>query len=250
MKGESMGDFPDFMKNPADRVDATQQNTADVEGYAFEGAAGQMAFWTCHEARESKPHTHPFDEWTLIIEGEYTMCTAVGERVLRPGDEVVVPAGTEQWGRCTAGTRSVHAFGGKRVAKQRPVMMEHAALWTQRIEEMKDFYVRWFGGTANDMYTAKRPSGAVFRSYFIAFGGGARLEIMQQDDVPEGTPQPCTGMSHIAFSVPGEAGVHELLARITEDGYACLSPARRTGDGYYEAVVADPDGNRVELVAV
>lgn len=244
-----MGNFPDFMKNLADRVDISQQNTADAEGYVFEGASGQMAFWTCPEAREAKPHTHPFDEWTLIIEGEYTMCTAAGERVLHPGDEVMVPAGTEQWGRCAAGTRTVHAFGGRRIVKPQPVI-EHTAVWTHRIEEMKDYYVRWFGGTTNDMYIAERPSGAVFRSYFIVFGGGARLEIMQQDDVPEGATQPCTGMSHIAFGVRGEAGVQELLDSITAAGFECLSPARRTGDGYFEAVVADPDGNRVELVAV
>ena len=97
-----MGDFPSFMKNQADRVDPAQQNTADVEGYVYQGAAGQMAFWTCHEARESQPHTHPFDEWTLIIEGEYTMCTAQGERVLRPGDEVV----------CSCGNHAVGALHG------------------------------------------------------------------------------------------------------------------------------------------
>jgi catechol 2,3-dioxygenase-like lactoylglutathione lyase family enzyme/quercetin dioxygenase-like cupin family protein len=242
-----MGSFPEFMKNQANRVDAAQQNTADVEGYFYQGAAGQMAFWTCPEARESQPHTHPFDEWMLIIEGEYTMCTAEGERVLRPGDEVVVPAGTTQWGRCTAGTRSVHAFGGQRVKRKRPVMIEHTAVWTRRLEEMKRFYVRWFGGVANDMYQATRPSGAVFRSYFISFGAGARLEIMQQDDVPEGVPQPCIGMAHIAFGVPN---VDDMVERLRSAGVEILSPARRTGDGYYEAVVADPDGNRVELVAV
>ena len=65
-------------------------------------------------------------------------------------------------------------------------MIEHAAIWTHRLEEMKEFYVRWFGGVPNDMYQATRPGGAVFRSYFVSFGGGARLEIMRQDDVPDG----------------------------------------------------------------
>jgi catechol 2,3-dioxygenase-like lactoylglutathione lyase family enzyme/quercetin dioxygenase-like cupin family protein len=245
-----MPDFPDFMKNGEDRVDAAQQNTADVEGYVYEGAAGQMAFWTCREARESQPHTHPFDEWVLIVEGEYTLCTAEGERVLRPGGEAVVPAGTTQWGRCAAGTRSVHAFGGRRVVRKRPVMIEHAAIWTRRLDEMKDFYARWFGGTAGNMYAAKRPDGTVFRSYFLAFDGGARLEIMQQDGVPEGAAQPCTGLCHLAFGADGETGVDALLERMLAAGVAVLSPARRTGDGYYEAVVADPDGNRVEIAAV
>ncbi len=245
-----MRDFPDFMKNSADRVEAGQQNTEGAEGYAFNGALCQMACWTCAQARASKPHTHPFDEWMAVIAGEYTLCTAEGETVLRPGDEALIPAGTEQWGRCAAGTRTVHAFGGKRVRKPLPVMIEHMGIWTRQLEKMKDYYERYFCGKPNHRYTAVRPSGAVYQAYFLSFGGAARLEIMQQDGVPDGGSQPQTGMAHIAFGLPGREGVDELLARITADGYACLSPARHTGDGYYEAVVADPDGNRVELVAV
>ena len=245
-----MGDFPEFMKHEADRVEAGQQNTQGVEGYVFNGATGQMAFWMCREASESQPHTHPFDEWMAVIAGEYTLCTAAGETVLRPGDEAVIPAGVEQRGRCAAGTRTVHAFGGRRVSTPLPVMIEHAAIWTRQLEQMKNYYARYFGGTANNRYTAARPNGAVYQSYFLSFGGDSRLEIMQQDDVPEGGAQPRLGVAHIAFGVPGQAGVDELLARITADGFACISHARRTGDGYYEAVVADPDGNRVELVAV
>ena len=245
-----MQDFPEFMKDPARRVDAAQQNTADAQGYVYGGASGQMAFWTCGQARESGKHTHPFDEWMAVIAGEYTVCTAAGEVCLRPGDETVVPAGVEQWGRCIAGTRTVHAFGGPRVKQAAPVCIEHAAIWTSQLEVMQAFYVRWFGGVPAKKYTAKRANGAVFESVFLSFGGGARLELMRMNGVPDGAMQPALGMAHIAFGVPGEAAVDEMAERISAGGFALLGAPRRTGDGYYEAVIADPDGNRVEIAAV
>ncbi len=110
-----MKEFPEFMKRAGRPVDAAQQNTADVEGYWFEGAEGQMAFWTCCEARESKPHMHDFDEYMTVLDGEYILCTDEGETVLRPGDEAVIPRGIRQWGRCIAGTRTIHVFGGQRI---------------------------------------------------------------------------------------------------------------------------------------
>ncbi|NMC56659.1 MAG: cupin domain-containing protein [Eubacteriaceae bacterium] len=111
-----MKDFPEFMKSELNRIDASQQNTKDIEGYYYEGKDGsQMVFWTCHSARESAKHMHDFDEYMIIVAGQYTTCFGDREIVLNPGDELYIPAGTVQWGRCIADTRSIHAFGGKRV---------------------------------------------------------------------------------------------------------------------------------------
>lgn len=111
-----MNRFPEFMKRDANRVDSRQQHTDDVEGYYFTGRDGsQMAFWECRKDRVSQPHCHDFDEYILCVSGEYTACLDTGEVVLRPGDELVIPAGTEQGGRIKAGTRTIHAFGGRRV---------------------------------------------------------------------------------------------------------------------------------------
>lgn len=97
-----MKDFPDFMKAGANHIDPGEQNTADIDGYFYEAADGsQMAFWTCYSDRKSKKHTHDFDEY-----------------VLGPGDELFIPKGTEQWGRSIAGTRTIHAFGGRRISGQ------------------------------------------------------------------------------------------------------------------------------------
>ena len=73
-----MKSFPDFMKNPVNKVDASQQNTTDIDGYYFQGADGaQMAFWECHADKISKTHIHPFDEYMVCVCGEYTFGGAV-----------------------------------------------------------------------------------------------------------------------------------------------------------------------------
>ncbi|MBN2488220.1 MAG: cupin domain-containing protein [Methanosarcinaceae archaeon] len=113
-----MKDFPDFMKNELNQIPTTEQNTQDLEGYYFEGADGsQMAFWTCHSEQVSKKHKHPFDEYMVCISGQYTVFMDNKKHVLNPGDELLIPKGTEQWGECKAGTRTIHAFGGKRIQK-------------------------------------------------------------------------------------------------------------------------------------
>ncbi len=111
-----MKDFPDFMKKTSKRISHTDQNTEDIEGYFYEAVDGsQMAFWTCHSDRESKIHTHSFDEYMVCLSGQYTVYMNGQEYVLNPGDEFFIPKGTEQGGKCIAGTRTIHAFGGKRI---------------------------------------------------------------------------------------------------------------------------------------
>ena len=112
-----MEHFPDFMKNPKNKVPTSEQNTDDIEGYFFNGADGsQTAFWECHADRESKKHTHPFDEYMICVSGEYIAHVDGKKIVLGPGDELLIPKGTEQWGRCKAGTRTIHVFGGRRIS--------------------------------------------------------------------------------------------------------------------------------------
>jgi quercetin dioxygenase-like cupin family protein len=111
-----MKDFPEFMKNPRNRINVKEQNTQDIEGYFFEGKDGsQMAFWTCYADRTSLNHTHEFDEYLVCVYGRYIVITKGKEAVLNPGDEFFIPKGTEHGGRCIAGTRTIHAFGGRRI---------------------------------------------------------------------------------------------------------------------------------------
>jgi quercetin dioxygenase-like cupin family protein len=111
-----MKEFPDFMKNRADLIDKHSQYTEGVEGYVFNGASGsQMAFWTCYQDRDSKEHTHNFDEYFVVVEGQYTLLVDGEEISIRAGQEYHIPKGTPHSGRAIAGTRTIHCFGGKRL---------------------------------------------------------------------------------------------------------------------------------------
>ena len=114
-----MPDFPDFVRNPANRIALSSQFTEDVEGYVFDGADGsQVALWTSHADRTSSEHVHAFDEYVFVLEGS---CTAVvdGKRVdLTAGQELHIPAGTRQTMAAPAGTRTLHVFGAKRARRE------------------------------------------------------------------------------------------------------------------------------------
>lgn len=126
------------------------------------------------------------------------------------------------------------------------IRIEHVALWSTDPERLRDFYVRWFGATANDGYENPKK---VFRSWFLSFDTGARIEVMQVPELAMAAPQPAVGYAHIALSLGSEPAVDQLTARLRGAGVPIVDGPRRTGDGYYESVALDPDGNRIELTA-
>lgn len=111
-----MEEFPEFMKRSTNQVPLQQQNTSDIQGYYYTAQDGsQMAFWTCLADRISIEHMHDYDEYMVCLSGEYISIVNGKEIVLHAGDELCIPRGTLQGGRCKAGTRTIHAFGGKRI---------------------------------------------------------------------------------------------------------------------------------------
>jgi lactoylglutathione lyase len=133
--------------------------------------------------------------------------------------------------------------------ENRVVRIEHLALWTRDLERLRDFYVRHFAARAGAAY--RNPAHA-FESYFLEFDGGARLELMRSGaldlvDAPPGAQR--HGLAHFAVSVGSVDRVDQLTAELNAAGYPVLDGPRRTGDGYYESVVLDPDGNRIEITA-
>ncbi len=125
--------------------------------------------------------------------------------------------------------------------------IEHIAIWTHNLEQLRQFYETYFGGTSNAKYINPRKQ---FESYFLTFADGARLELMQMPAVPmskNDVEQQFTGYVHIAFSTGSHEAVDALTERLVRDGYRLLDGPRTTGDGYYESVVLDPDGNRIEI---
>lgn len=120
----------------------------------------------------------------------------------------------------------------------------HVALWTTRLEELKEFYMVYFGGKAGEKYVNPAKG---FESYFISFGGEASLELMSRRDVCERAGTEQLGFCHLSFSLPDRATVDRMTERLRGAGVRVVGEPRLTGDGMYESVVLDPDGNRIEL---
>ena len=110
-----MKEFPEFMKQPVNRIATSSQATPGVEGYVFDGADGsQMAFWTCRETTPSAAHVHEFDEYMIVVEGCYTLFIGEERIPIRAGEEYFISRGVRHGGEVEAGTRTIHAFGGHR----------------------------------------------------------------------------------------------------------------------------------------
>ena len=127
--------------------------------------------------------------------------------------------------------------------------IEHIAIWTDDLERCKQFYIRYFDAVAGSGYV--NPSKG-FESCFLSFKEGARIEAMRTTSLHPVAIEPGAqrmGLTHFAVSLGSEPLVDELTLRLKGDGYPVLDGPRRTGDGYYESVVLDPDGNRVEITA-
>lgn len=116
----SMDDFPEFMKRAVNRIAKSNQATPGVEGYVFDGADGsQMAFWTCSETAVSAAHSHEYDEYMMVVQGQYTLIIDGSRIPLTAGEEYFIPRGVLHSGEVLAGTRTIHAFGGQRAKRAR-----------------------------------------------------------------------------------------------------------------------------------
>jgi lactoylglutathione lyase len=124
--------------------------------------------------------------------------------------------------------------------------IEHIAIWVDDLDATRQFYQRYFKAVCGDLYRNPKTG---FMSYFLSLGGGARVELMKRDlkTVRDKGAQ-TVGYAHLAVSVGGREAVDALHLRMEADGVPILFGPRVTGDGYYECVVCDPEGNRVEIV--
>ena len=123
--------------------------------------------------------------------------------------------------------------------------IEHIAMYVSDLERTKTFFTQYFGAVSNKLYHNKKTG---FRSYFLTFADGARLEIMNRPYMEDfGKAQARTGFIHLAFSTGSKEAVDSLTERLKSDGYTVLSGPRTTGDGYYESCVLDREGNQIEI---
>lgn len=128
------------------------------------------------------------------------------------------------------------------------IRLEHVALWTREPERLRDYYVAHFKGIAGPMYQNPRKR---FRSYFITFDSGLRLELMSVPDLLSGGDtadnKQLTGWTHIAFEVSSREEVDRKAIELQEEGFRIVDGPRVTGDGYYEFTTLDPENNRLEI---
>ncbi len=122
--------------------------------------------------------------------------------------------------------------------------IEHIAMYVVDLERTKDFFVKYFNAVPNNMYHNKKTD---FRSYFLSFEEGTRLEIMNKPQLDNIKDTNRTGYAHIAFSLGSAENVDRLTAELKADGYTVISEPRTTGDGYYESCIVDLEGNQIEL---
>ena len=123
--------------------------------------------------------------------------------------------------------------------------IEHIGMYVQDLEKTRDFFVKYFAAKSNAMYHNPNTD---FKSYFLSFDDGARLEIMQKPGVEAQTEnQMRTGFIHMAISVGSEEQVDKLTETLKQDGYTVTSGPRTTGDGYYESCVVAVEGNLIEI---
>ena len=123
--------------------------------------------------------------------------------------------------------------------------VEHIALYVNDLEDARQFFVKYFGATSNEGYHNLQTN---FRSFFLSFDSGARLEIMNKpkmSDLPKEINH--TGYAHIAFSIGSKEKVDTLTAELKADGYEVISGPRTTGDGYYESCIIALEDNQIEI---
>lgn len=123
--------------------------------------------------------------------------------------------------------------------------ISHIAMYVSDLEKSKEFYVKYFGAVPNEKYHNPKTG---LETYFLSFGGYVRLEIMQRPDtVSCEKSELAEGFSHLAFGVGSRDNVDKLTEQLRADGFTVAGEPRITGDGYYESVVLDNDGNRIEI---
>lgn len=127
--------------------------------------------------------------------------------------------------------------------------IDHIAVWTYHLEGLRNFYMHYFDASCSEIYYNHSKE---FRSYFLRFDGDCSLEIMEMPNVPKSKNDPnkqYSGIIHFAIKVGSKPDVSRITDLLRREGFKVVSEPRTSGDGLFESVVLDPDGNRLEIVA-
>lgn len=129
--------------------------------------------------------------------------------------------------------------------KDSMIRFDHLAIYALDLENVRDFFIRFFSAQSNAQYHNPRTG---LRTYFLTFPDGSRIEIMNRPETSSCPGSPYrAGYAHVAFSVGGKKNVDEMTRLLEDNGFPVLSGPRMTGDGYYESCVSGPEGNLIEI---
>ncbi len=125
------------------------------------------------------------------------------------------------------------------------VKINHIAAYVKDLEKAKDFFIKYFDASSNEMYHNPRTG---LKTYFLSFGNDVRLEIMTRPELSAHHPKGYyCGYTHLAFSLGSREAVDHLTARLSGDGFKVISGPRVTGDGYYESCIEGIENLLLEL---
>lgn len=123
--------------------------------------------------------------------------------------------------------------------------IEHVAMYVQDLEAARAFFVKYLNCISGELYHNQKTG---FKSYFLSFDSGARLELMHKDNIKDAKVDSYTlGLSHIAFALGSQDAVDNMTKRLKDDGFEVISGPRVTGDGYYESAITIIEGNTIEF---
>ena len=135
------------------------------------------------------------------------------------------------------------------IYKKQAMKIDHIGIWVKDIDKMRQFYLTYFNTTSGEKYFNPQKK---FTSYFITFNeSGCRIELMHRPEIADNLSKRGfkMGIAHLTISVGSKETVNSLTERFRKDGYVIEGEPRTSGDGYYESVVLDPEGNYIEILA-
>jgi len=81
-----------------------------MRGWIHQGEKTQIVFWHAKNGCVCEPHTHPYDEWGVVISG-YTEETVEGKkRIYRQGDSFFIPANVLHSAKMSKNYRAIDIF--------------------------------------------------------------------------------------------------------------------------------------------
>jgi lactoylglutathione lyase len=118
----------------------------------------------------------------------------------------------------------------------------HVAIRARDLDTVLDFYTGTLGFA--EMFRLEADDGAV-RLVYVRVTDEQYLEFFPNGAGDEPVPSQARGVTHICLTV---ADLDQAVAELAARGVPLARPVITGGDGNRQAWIADPEGNRIELM--